>query len=120
MSGYGLTHIAINVSDIDRSARFYCEVLGLKETFRNQSMVDLNTPGCRDSITLIAEKPRIAPAGIAHFGFELRSRAELDAAVDRIEAAGGRVADRGQHAPNEPYCYLSDPDGYTIELYVIE
>ena len=38
------------------------------------------------------------------------------AAIDEIEAAGGRLVKRGQHAPGVPFAYVKDPDGYTIEL----
>ena len=36
--------------------------------------------------------------------------------VRQIENAGGKLQSRGQHAPGVPYAYLTDPDGYVIEL----
>jgi len=51
-----------------------------------------------------------------HFGFRLLERTQLDAAVEEIVAAGGRLIDRGEHAPGVGYAYVSDPEGYVIEL----
>jgi len=31
-------------------------------------------------------------------------------------AAGGRLVRRGEHAPGVPFAYVSDRDGYVIEL----
>jgi len=33
------------------------------------------------------------------------------------EAAGARILRRGEFAPGQPYVYIGDPDGYTIELW---
>lgn len=30
--------------------------------------------------------------------------------------AGGALIDKGEHAPGIPYAYVSDPDGYVIEI----
>ena len=49
----GLTHIHLMVRTLERSLRFYQDVFGMKELFRDgPAMVFLNTPGSRDSITL--------------------------------------------------------------------
>ena len=45
-----------------------------------------------------------------------RRRDPLDKAVREIEAAGGRLIKRGEHAPGVPFAYVRDPDGYLIEL----
>jgi predicted enzyme related to lactoylglutathione lyase len=45
-----------------------------------------------------------------------RDKADLDEAVREVERAGGRVVERGEHAPGYPYAYLADPDGYVFEL----
>ena len=42
--------------------------------------------------------------------------AGLDAAITEVEAAGGTLIRRGEHAPGVPFAYIRDPDGYVIEL----
>ena len=84
-------------------------------------MVFLSTPGCSDTITLNQEpdqgRGRVGDnGGIAHFGFRLTDDADLDAAIEEVRAAGGRLVSRGEHSPGERYAYVTDPDGYVIEL----
>jgi predicted enzyme related to lactoylglutathione lyase len=103
-----------------RSLRFYQQAFGMRESFRlSNNMVFLNTPGSKDMITLHkdAEAADIAgtSGGVAHFGFIL-IKSDLDAAIKDIRKAGGKLLERGEHAPGIPYAYVSDPDGYVIEL----
>jgi len=115
----GLTHVHLIVEDLDRSLQFYGEVFGMEEQFRDgPTMVFLRTPGATDSITLNGQPgdPRIGRGGVDHFGFRLLDKADLDEAVREVEAAGGRLVERGEHAPGVPYAYVADPDGYLIEL----
>ena len=116
----GLTHIHLAVRDLHRSLRFYREVFGLEERFRDgPAMVFLNTPGSSDLITLRqaeAGEATGAGGGIGHFGFGLRDKANLDQAIDEVVKHGGTLLERGAHAPGEPYAYVTDPDGYVIEL----
>src|ERR1043166_1952721 len=113
----GLTHIHLMVRDLDRSLDFYKRVFGLHERFREgRHMVFLNTPGSQDLITL-NEDPREAEVagvkgGVNHFGFRLTGGSDLDVAVREVEAAGGTVIKRGEHAPGVPFLYIRDPDGY--------
>jgi catechol 2,3-dioxygenase len=117
----GLTHIHLVVRDLERSLRFYQQVFGMKESFRSgPKMVFLNTPGSRDMVTLNEDPAQADRAGrsggVAHFGFRRSEGADLDAAVAEVEAAGGRLVERGEHAPGVGYAYVTDPDGYVIEL----
>ena len=117
----GLTHIHLVVRDLERSLRFYQGVFGMEERFRDgPKMVFLNTPGSQDLITL-NEDPNEAKlagvsGGIAHFGFRLSRSSNLDHAISAVEAAGGKLLRRGEHAPGTPFAYVADPDGYVIEL----
>jgi catechol 2,3-dioxygenase len=117
----GITHLHFIVRDIERSLRFYQRVFGMQELFREGStMVFLRTPGANDTLTL-NEDPILRDSagnngGFQHFGFRLLDKADLDRAVQEVEAAGGRLLRRGEHEPGHPYAYVADPDGYTLEL----
>ena len=92
----------------------------MRETFRlGNDMVFLNTPGSKDMITLHKDSDAAEIAGtsggIAHFGFIL-IKSDLDAAIAEVRKAGGKLLERGEHSPGYPYAYVTDPDGYVIEL----
>ena len=117
----GLHHIHLVVRDLERSLRFYQDVFGMREMFRSgPHMIFLNTPDSTDLITLNQDPEEVSRAGdsggIAHFGFRLAEGSDLDAAIAEIEGAGGKLIARGEHGPGAPFAYVSDPDGYVIEL----
>ena len=116
----GLTHIHLVVSDLQRSLRFYREVFGMQERFWDgQNMVFLNTPGSEDTITLrqAEEDDTVGVGGgVAHFGFRLLNKADLNDAIRTIVEAGGSLVEQGEHQPGTPFAYVTDPDGYVIEL----
>ena len=115
----GLSHIHILVRDMNRSLLFYQRVFGLEELFREDpDMVFLRTPGSRDLITLHQSDDEQAGegGGMRHFGFVLRDAADLDDAVRAVEHAGGKLLRRAEHSPGHPVAYVSDPDGYVIEI----
>jgi catechol 2,3-dioxygenase-like lactoylglutathione lyase family enzyme len=117
----GITHIHLAVSDMERSLNFYRIVFGMEELFREgPDLVFLHTPGGNDTLTL-NEDPSLRDragdsGGIQHFGFRLVDKHELDRAIEEVESRGGRFVRRGEHAPGHPFAYVTDPDGYTIEL----
>jgi catechol 2,3-dioxygenase-like lactoylglutathione lyase family enzyme len=114
----GLTHIALAVADLERSARFYGEVLGAKEVYRDAAFVQLQTPGTWDVIVLEkATKSVGRSGGIAHFGFRLIDPTDIDGAADAVARAGGTVTEKGEFVPGEPYLFATDPDGYAIEIW---
>ncbi|HEX5585826.1 MAG TPA: VOC family protein [Acidimicrobiia bacterium] len=117
----GLTHLHIVVADLQRSLTFYETVFGMEEQYRSgPTMVFLRTPGAYDTITINEDAERAADAGkrggVDHFGFRLKNDDDIDRAIAEVEAAGGKLVERGNHAPGIPYAYVSDPDGYLIEL----
>ena len=115
----GLNHLNLNVSDIQRSLRFYQEAFGLEVRFwEGQRMVFLSSPGARDLITLceVDQSAPIGSGGVSHFGFGLSQSGHFDESVQQIEQAGGKLLRRGEHAPGVPYAYFADPDGYVIEI----
>jgi lactoylglutathione lyase len=110
-----LNHINLKVSDLEQSVRFYRQALGLVENFREgKRMVFMSPHDAEDVITLHQTQP-IGPHGVAHFGFQIEG-GNLDEAVAAVVAAGGKLLSQGEHAPGVLYAYVTDPDGYVIEL----
>lgn len=116
----GLTHIHLMVKDIHRSLEFYQRVFGMEVKFwAGDGLVFLNTPGSNDLIALHqsdGDQPTGASGGITHFGFQLENKEDLESAIGEVVAAGGALKKRGEFTPGMPFAYVSDPDGYEIEL----
>ncbi|HZR00507.1 MAG TPA: VOC family protein [Chloroflexota bacterium] len=118
----GLTHVALVVSDVDRSIAFYERYAGMRVVHRratpNGAVVwigDLTRP----FVIVLAQGPaREPPLGpFAHLGVACASREELDALVAQAAADGclrRPTVDAGP--PVGSYAMLSDPDGHTLEL----
>jgi len=124
MDSVGIRHVHLLVANHERAVAFYRDAFGMEELFRDGPIVFLGTPGGGDSLALHLavndeERARIGhQGGCEHFGIHVpnRSRDGIEAAVRRVEEAGGRVIDRGEHAPGVPYAYVADVDSYAIEI----
>jgi catechol 2,3-dioxygenase-like lactoylglutathione lyase family enzyme len=116
---YGLTHLALMVRDIDRSVNFYREVVGAELVYRGDGFAQVQTPGARDAIVFEQkEHPALGTSGgIVHFGFRLTDPADIRAAVESVNRAGGTILSTGEFCPGEPYVFFRDPDGYEIEIW---
>ncbi len=90
--------------------------------FRVGSILFLHSPNRDDDLALHLaatddEKARVGlQGGYEHFGITVKDRAQLDDCIALVIAAGGALVDRGEHAPGIPYAYITDPDGYQIEI----
>jgi catechol 2,3-dioxygenase-like lactoylglutathione lyase family enzyme len=124
MDSIGIRHVHLLVADSDRAVEFYRKAFGMQERFRDGPIVFVGTPAGGDSLALHqattgAEHARVGQlGGWEHFGIHVRDRstAGIDAAIERVTAAGGSLLERGQHATGAPFAYVADPDGYVIEL----
>ena len=115
---FGLTHVALAVRDVQRSARFYRSVLGAKVVYADEAFVQLQTPGSRDVIVLERNAQRAGKSGgHIHFGFRLRDSRDIGKAKKTVVRAGGSIVDEGEFCPGEPYLFFHDPDGYEVEIW---
>jgi catechol 2,3-dioxygenase-like lactoylglutathione lyase family enzyme len=115
---HGLTHLSLAVRDLERSLEFYSAVFGVREYYRDDGQIQVQGPGPHDVIAFEkAEATAGVIGGITHFGFRLRRPSDIDLAVSEVERAGGELLRRGEFAPGFPFAYVSDPDGYEIELW---
>jgi catechol 2,3-dioxygenase-like lactoylglutathione lyase family enzyme len=114
----GLTHVALAVSDLDRSFGFYRRVLGAVEVYRSAGFLQAQTPGTWDVLVFQTGSGEPGDSGgIAHFGFRLLDPGDIEEAVREVEAAGGEILDTGEFGPGEPYVFFRDLDGYEVEIW---
>jgi catechol 2,3-dioxygenase len=130
------THIGrvrLRVGDLDRSLRFYRDVLGFRVAREEPSRVALaprsdnrqndgDTNGARELI-LLEERPGIrrrpsrpATTGLYHVALLVPSRAELGRALLGLNHAQYPLRGMSDHAVSESL-YLDDPDGNGLEIY---
>ena len=103
VSTHGLTHISLAVRDPERSLRFYSEVFGVREYYRDEDQIQVQGPGPHDVIAFVkAESIAGKAGGIAHFGFRLTKASDIDIAVAEVRRAGGRVLRQGEFSPGFP------------------
>ena len=124
MSDLGLTHVALSVSDPERSIDFYARFAAMtvvhrrKDDATGRSVVWLSDL-TRPFVIVLAEveHPANELSGFAHLGIGCRDRAEVDrlAALARDE---GRPCmgpiDSGY--PVGYWAFIGDPDGHNLEI----
>ncbi len=116
-------HIHLTVSDLDRSVKFYRDLLGFEitTTFGN-SAVFLSAGGYHHHIALNtwqgkgATPPPPGHTGMYHFAILFPSRLELAKIVKRLYEINYPIEGASDHGVSESI-YLTDPDGNGVELY---
>ena len=115
---YGLTHIALAVSDVDRAFAFYERVFGMVVVYREETFLQAQTPGSREVLVFERGTRGVgASGGIAHFGFRLRKPASIHQAAQLVVEAGGAIVEQGDFVPGEPFLFARDLDGYLLEIW---
>ena len=121
----GVGHVVLKVRDLDCSAKFYREVIGLQEVARFQGrMVFFSATGQNHhDLALLgvgpgAPGPQEEGVGLYHVALKIGDRLEdLRAAKEHLEAHGIRKIRVTDHRVSQSI-YLNDPDGNGLELFV--
>lgn len=103
----------VPVTDLERAAAFYKRAFGLEEVYRGDEIPFVGNPGSETAVGLLLE-PETAGAGPQNVGLHVDHAIPPDDAVRDVEAAGGTVIERGEHAPGVPYARIADPDGNVL------
>jgi catechol 2,3-dioxygenase-like lactoylglutathione lyase family enzyme len=120
----GVAHFAIPVSDVDKSTKFYTEVVGCKflSQLPNQKITFLDAGG--GVCLLLIKRPAPIQKGPAegsdgvHHAFIVDAD-DYQAALDSIKSKGIEIffdEDRRGGTINGPRFYFRDPDGTPLEI----
>ncbi len=117
-----LLHTRYRVNDLEKSVRFYCDVLGLREVARHKSprgseLVFLQAPEGREQIELCSfagSGPVQVQPDLTHLAFE----------VDDLPRFARELARKGVTLSDGPtttstggaIAFVDAPEGYEIEL----
>jgi catechol 2,3-dioxygenase-like lactoylglutathione lyase family enzyme len=120
-----LTHVALFVRDVARTVDFYERFVGLHVVHDRVddgvrvvwlSEQEHDPEFVIVAIHLVPGEPTLPPR-MAHFGYDLPSRAAVDAIAARGQAAGLLVQGPADAGPIVGYfCMLQDPDGNLVEF----
>ncbi len=111
-----LNHIALTVSDRERSAAFYAEHFGLEARVHDDEHLLILSSADGSLLALSeGESPARDLPRTNHFGFQLASTDEVYAARERLRAAG--VPETEWQEEDIVRVQVVDPDGYRVELF---
>jgi catechol 2,3-dioxygenase len=119
-------HVVLKVRSIEHAARFYRDVLGLKEVARGtfgRPMAFFSTGDNHHDVAVMevgADAPAPAPDSVGLYHVALR----IGTTLDELRAAQAHLAAHGitnmrirDHVVSQSI-YVDDPDGNNVELYV--
>ncbi|MEW5861956.1 MAG: VOC family protein [Cyanobacteriota bacterium] len=124
MADLGLTHIALTVSDVDASIRFYEKYAKMQVVHhRLDQRIQIDVAWLNDSIhpfvIVLLKMPKVDSPLLpeSHLGVACESREEVDRLCKQAQSEGILL-----HGPidSEPpvgyWAYIRDPDGHTLEI----
>jgi len=121
----GIGHVLLRVLDLQRSRRFYSEVLGFRvlEEDPEHGGTFMALEGQSHAIDLFpvtdaeaAERQTPGVRGLGHIAFRVESEAALKDAYATLRAQGVDIARTIDHV-SQKSIYFHDPDGNTLEIY---
>lgn len=119
-------HVVLRVSDVERSARFWTELLGFKVSdYNEQGMVFLRNASDHHTIALapatdLTPLSEARPGGIGfhHMALEVDNASDLLRIRDYLREHNVPIVFEGRRgAGSNPGVEFRDPDGFMVEIY---
>lgn len=122
-SDVGIGHVHLKVSDLERSLKFYCELLGFElTTIYGESAAFISAGGYHHHIGLNVwfskdgSPPPKNSTGLFHIAIKYPTRKDLAVILKRLLNNNYSITGASDHGVSEAI-YLNDPDKNGLELY---
>ena len=121
----GLSHAAIRVTDLQRSRRFYVEILGFEPILEEDDVVVFKIGaallGVRGGAPETPADDRFDPfrVGLDHLAFAVDSEEQLHELQRALDAADVRNEGVKDDIFDAKALVFYDPDGIALELYAL-
>ena len=117
----GVVHFTIPVSDLERSEKFYSEILGMRALRKNPQMVFLK---CGNDYLVLGKsktpiKPNAEEETTIHHAFKV-AQEDFDRSVEFLKQNGVKILhleDRQDGTFQGRSAYFHDPDGNALEIH---
>lgn len=124
MIDVGLTHVALQVTDVERSIAFYSRYAAMQVVHRRADEADGRevvwlSDRTRPFVIVLAESREVGAVltPFAHLGVGCASRGEVDRLCEEARREGLLLRGPTDSGPPVGYwAFLRDPDGHTLEL----
>lgn len=115
--------ITLGVSDLVRSRRFYAEGFGWAPVFENDEIAFYQMNGfvlgtwLQRALEADMQRDNLCRPGAFALAHNVGSQAEVQAVLDRLAVAGGRILRDGDAPPHGGFRgYVADPDDHAWEI----
>jgi catechol 2,3-dioxygenase-like lactoylglutathione lyase family enzyme len=120
-----LGHIVLNVADVERSTKFYTEVMGLKvsDVYTDEiapgGMVFFRFNGDHHGIAVVGSMPGESPAvELNHLALEVATLDEVFIAREHLKKHNVKIDFEGRRRAGAQIAVeFRDPDGHRLEIY---
>lgn len=115
-------HISLNVSDLERSVDFYRAFFGVPPHKTRPGYANFEVADPPLKFALNQHAISRGTGALSHLGFQVGSQAQVEAAKERLVAAGLATFDEGDTTccyARQNKVWAHDPDGNAWEVYVL-
>ena len=117
-------HLSLKVANLERSVEFYRAFFGVAPHKVRPGYANflLAEPPLKFALTQHTETMQTGAGSLDHLGFQVESAAELEAAKERLKAAGLATFDESDATccyAKQDKVWAHDPDGNEWEIYVL-